>query len=59
MAQEHRRDFIGSGDPCFDSAELTKLMKLPRPPESTKQYRSENGSKGELRLWLRACGLTV
>ncbi|MCH7908060.1 MAG: hypothetical protein IIB38_00395 [Candidatus Hydrogenedentes bacterium] len=53
MAQEHDRDFVGSGDPFFASDELEKLMARTRPPASVKTYRSDNGSVGKLRLWLQ------
>lgn len=52
MAQEHRRKFVGSGDPFFDPAELERLMGTTCSPASVKKYHSENGSPGKLRLWL-------
>jgi hypothetical protein len=52
MAQEHDRDFVGSGDPFWAPEELEPLMAKTRPPTSVNYYTSDNGSKGKLRLWL-------
>lgn len=52
MAQEHDRDFLGSGSPFFDPQVLERLGPLTCPPTSTRTYVSDNGSKGRLALWL-------
>ncbi len=52
MAQEHDRDFIGSGDPFFKTEEIGRLMEKTSPPTSSNIYSAKNGVKGELRLWL-------
>ncbi len=52
MAQEHDRDFVGSGDPFFKTEELGRLMEKTRPPVSTNIYHAKNGKPGALRLWL-------
>ncbi len=52
MAQEHDRNFVASGDPFFKTNEIERLMTKTRPPTSVNVYSSDNGSRGELRLWL-------
>jgi len=52
MAQEHDCDFVGSGDPFFSPSEIKALLERTSPPRSFEHYRSDNGSRGKLNLWL-------
>lgn len=52
MAQEHNRDFLGSGSPFFDATKLKRLEEMTGPPASTKVFVADNGQTGRLDLWL-------